>query len=743
MKIITLLLLIQLAVAGIAQTVVPPAQLNGKTAFAIITDETTFRNCSTELFKYRDMLAREDLPAYIIYHNWAAPEQIRNILIQLHQEQQLEGTVLVGNIPIPMIRRAQHLTSAFKMDEAHFPMRESSVPSDRFYDDFSLQFDLIKQDSVNPLMFYYELAPASPQYIRCDIYSGRIKPLLNGTDPYRQISDYLNKVVALRSEQNPLDQFVSYTGEGSYSNSLTAWSAEPQTIREQFPDIFDRNNNARYLRYNMLGSPGGLVSFQSNNVWDSPKEQVEAQLRREDLDFMFFHEHGMPDRQYISALPPVMFLEERIARLKYEMRAAIRRDKKTGRDIAERQQQWKKLYRIDSTWFAGAFSPEVIVEDSLKDVHMGIVLEDVTRIAPNVRFVIFDACYNGDFREDDYIAGRYIFSKGKCVVTFANTVNVLQDKSANDLLGLLGFGTRIGLWAQYTNILESHIIGDPTFHFKPSVDGLKCNENIAHNQDVNYWLAVAKESPYADMQNMALVKLFNNGYPAISALLLNTFKSSPFAVVRYNCMFLLEKLNDANFHEVLKQAITDNDEFIRRIAAHRMGRVGHVDFIPFLVDAYINDNLSARVVFNVESSLQLFPWPEVEKVINNRFATASMINAGLARQQLVEKINGGIIGRMSRDITDRALREKSRISDIAFLRNMNYHPGVDSFLAILKDSSEPVAVRRAIAASLGWFTLSVHRDKIVETCRQLMPVTPLLYDELQRTCSMLSAREKD
>lgn len=724
-KITILLFFLQLAVTGIAQTVIPPAQLNGKTAFAVITDEVTFRNCKAELFKYRDMLEREGLPAYVIHHNWTAPEQIRELLVQLHREKNLEGTVLIGDIPIPMLRRAQHLTSAFKMDEERFSMRESSVPSDRFYDDFSLQFNLIKRDSANPQMFYYELAPGSPQYISCDIYSGRIKPLRNGADPYRQISDYLNKVVALRSEQNPLDQFVSYTGEGSYSNSLTAWRAEHQTISEQFPGVFDRKNNARYLRYSM---------------WDYPKEQVAAQLCREDLDFMFFHEHGMPDRQYLSAIPPTWDMDNHIARIKYEMRSSLRRDKETGRNMAERMKQWQELYRIDSSWFAGAFAPEVMTEDSLQDVHMGIILEDVTRIAPNVRFVIFDACYNGDFREDDYIAGRYIFSKGKCVVTFANSVNVLQDKSANDLLGLLGFGTRIGLWAQYTNILESHIIGDPTFCFKPAVNGLNCNENIAHNDQVDYWLNVLNTSPYADMQNVALLKLFNNGYPDISGLLFSTFKSSSFAVVRYNCMFLLEKLNDAYFHQVLKLAITDNDEFIRRIAAHRMGRVGHPDFIPFLVDAYINDNLSARVVFNVVSSLQLFPWLEVEKVINEHFASSPFLDRKSARQQLADKVKGGIIVKMSRDMADRTLREKSRIADIAFLKNMNYHPGVDTFLSVLKDPSEPVAVRRAIAASLGWFTLSVHKDKIVNTCRELMPVTPALYDELQRTCSMLKGR---
>ena len=43
------------------------------------------------------------------------------------------------------------------MDEKKYPMIRSSVPSDRFYDDFDLKFDFLKQDSLNPLMFYYKM----------------------------------------------------------------------------------------------------------------------------------------------------------------------------------------------------------------------------------------------------------------------------------------------------------------------------------------------------------------------------------------------------------------------------------------------------------------------------------------------------------------------------------------------------------------------------------------------------------
>lgn len=67
----------------------------------------------------------------------------------------IEGAVLIGDIPVVMVRDAQHLTSAFKMDQTAFDRWESSVPSDRFYDDFSLEFAPLGRDSIHPGCFYY------------------------------------------------------------------------------------------------------------------------------------------------------------------------------------------------------------------------------------------------------------------------------------------------------------------------------------------------------------------------------------------------------------------------------------------------------------------------------------------------------------------------------------------------------------------------------------------------------------
>ena len=180
------------------------------------------------------------------------------------------------------------MTSAFKMDEKNNDWRDSSVPSDRFYDDFDLQFDFLKQDSVENNFFYYNLAIKSPQQIQCDIYSARVKAVDSGENPYTQISRYFKKVVAEHQTNNKLDQFFSYTGDGSYSNSLTAWTPEAFTIREQMPGIFDKNGRARFIRYNFS---------------DYPKDDVINMLKRTDLDLSIFMNMACPNANIFLVAP--------------------------------------------------------------------------------------------------------------------------------------------------------------------------------------------------------------------------------------------------------------------------------------------------------------------------------------------------------------------------------------------------------------------------------------------------------
>ena len=651
---------------------------------------------------YQQMLNEEQLPTFIIYKDWKRPEEVKKVIQRLHSQNHLEGVVFVGDIPIAMIRKAQHLTSAFKMNENTFPWNESSVPSDRFYDDFHLVFDYLKQDSIQKNFFYYELAVQSPQTIHCDIYSGRIKPVDNGVDSYQQIRDYLLKAIEQHRSGNKLDQFFSYTGEGSYSNSLTAWTPEAFTIREQIPGVFDKQGRARFMRY---------------SFYDYPKETVMNMMKREDLDLAIFHEHGTPDRQYLSASPATEDLNSHIEKLKADKRSYIRRWAKTPEKIAEYIQKQREEYGLDASWFEGYDDPKQLEKDSLLDLKTGIVLADVTKMKPNARMVIFDACYNGDFREKDYIAGRYIFSEGKSVVAFANSVNVLQDKQANEMLGLLGLGARVGQWAQLTNILESHVIGDPTFRFTSNDASLNLSELISRPYNEAEALRNV-DSPYADVQNLALHQLYRNGYAGISDLLAKKYRTSPYAVVRYTSLALLTQVNDRNLQEILKESIHDSNEFIRRTTVRFMAYVGLNDYVPLLVKEYAENYFSERERFDIGMKMRVFDEKVVKKAVEDVLAHSYVTD----RKELAEVLLKENEYKTSADehIFDKTGKKGYRISYINSLKNENIHASVDGYLKLILDADEEEKVRCALLESLAWFKWSYRRQDIMDACQQLM-----------------------
>ena len=700
-----------------AQTFVKPAMKVKDTSFAVITDEGTYQACEAELKAYQETLEKEGLPTFIVYNEWKTPEDVKKAIAKLYKKNKLEGVVFVGEIPIPMIRKAQHMTSAFKMDEKNNAWRDSSVPSDRFYDDFDLQFDFLKQDSVENNFFYYNLAVESPQRIQCDIYSARVKAIDNGEDPYAQISRYFKKTVAEHRTNNKLDQFFSYTGDGSYSNSLTEWTPETFTIREQLPGVFDKEGRARFIRYNFSAYP---------------KDDVINMLKREDLDLSIFHEHGVPERQYLSGSPATNRWNTHMDAMKYYYRSLARKKQGNKKAFDEMLDKMKDKYGLDSTWIAGYADPKVIAEDSLLDLRTGIILPEVTDFKPNSRMVIFDACYNGDFREKDYIAGRYIMSEGKCVTTFANSVNVLQDKMANEMLGLLGMGARVGQWAKLTNILESHIIGDPTLRFQ-SINGVDANALFKAPYDEGRMLELL-QSPYADIQNFALHNLYRNGYPGISTLLRKTFETSPFMMVRFTSLALLEKIGDKNFQEVLPLAIRDSYEFIRRTSIRMMQHVGLNEYVYPQIKAYVEDNLSERVAFNIVLGLHVFDETAVREAIDKVMAETYVLQDKEEMREALEKANNN--RSMQKELLSKETAERWRILYCNSLKNYMAHACVDGLLDLLVDSNESEKLKASLLEALAWFTHSYRKPDILQACDQLRKdknLSESLREEANRT----------
>lgn len=666
-------------------------------SFAIVTDPQTFNNCNAAIETYRSAVCADGLDAFVVSRNWTNPDELKDSLMLYHKTRALEGAVFIGDVPIAMIRGAQHLTSAFKMDET-LPMRDSSVPSDRFYDDFDLKFDFLGRDSVERNFFYYNLAAESPQHISCDIYTGRIKSSEKKGDKYGEISRYLLKAAAAKSQDNPLDHLMSYCGSGSFSNSLAAWKDETITLKEQMPAAFDN------------GSDGAKFLFYA--MYPDVKSTLLGEIARNDLDLALFHEHGVPERQYVTETPRANETDAYYYDAKYRMRQRIRTAVSRGKDAESVIEDIVKKYGITRDWVEDWNDPKTEAEDSLYDAATGIMLDDIAAAKPNVRMTIFDACYNGDFREDDCIASRYILSGGNALVGIGNSVNVLQDKSSSDLMGMLTEGYRVGEWMQQVNILESHILGDPTFHFTASEDAFRPD---LHNANCKYWLKFTSPKYPCDIRGLALHKLYALNYNDLSPLLLKTWKESDEYMLRLQCLHLLEHYNDGNYEKVLKDGADDPYEFIRRKSAFFMGKVGTPEMAAELADLYMRDYNSLRVAHNVGFVCAHFPDSLFLKEFEKKFAEADWI---YDRELFHKKAENCFRAAFSiESSTGKIIGDKNngyRKFYISGMRNQPYPQYAESLLAIVRDSGEVENARVQCAEVLGWFIRAWNRKEIVD-----------------------------
>lgn len=715
------------------QTVINPS-VKTKTSFAIIVDSESYNQAKTELEAYKKVIEQDGLGTYIIYHAWTSPDQIRELLVKLHSSrtQPLEGAVFVGDIPIPMLRDVQHLTTAFKMDQKR-NWQQSSVPSDRFYDDFGLKFDFIKQDSVKPLYFYYSLKAESNHTLRSNIYSARIKPLEKSkTDKYTQLRNYLNKVVSVRTTEknNIIDNITVARGHGYNSESRVAWAGEQLALREQFPVAFNTRGNVKFMDF--------------DTYWPMKPYWLNEVLRP-DLDVMLFHHHGSNDYQYINGYKTGSDVNTSIENIKLYLRSkVVSYAKKKGNTKEDAIEYYTNWLGVPRSWSEEAFDPELQKKDSIMNLTLDITVKDILEIAPNARFVMFDACYNGSFYEDEYIAGAYIFNEGKTIVTQGNTVNTIQDKWPDRFLGLLNLGLRVGQWGKYTQYLETHIIGDPTFHFASNTSSqFDINEALTvHSKDNTFWIkALSSTSP--DIQAIALHRLFNNNAANISELLKKTYIKSPYMIVRLECLILLSQLDDDNFTEVLALATTDSYELTRRLALDFIPRNGSDKLLPAVAKAILNDNTSERIVFKISSGLRMMDLDKLEVEIikqSNSLPLYSRDNLeGILKN--IRSTNNS----KKKDIAiilDKSVKEKSRSLEISRFRNNPVTEYVDTLFGVLDDITYEPDLRLKTAEALGWYNYSYRKNYIIEHLEKIMPQEKdaAVLHEIKKTIKRLSEK---
>lgn len=719
-----LLIIIFIGTDAFAKSKVIPAKGRFESRFLIVVDNETFAAVKTDVIAYKVQLESEGLGTMILVGEWNDPMVLRNEIRAIYNKKPvLEGAVFIGNVPIVRVRNFQHATTAFKMDEEKFPMFESSVTSDRFYDDLDLEFEFISKDEKYPGLFYYKLKETSPQVVESDFYSARMLPPSDmGVDKNQLLSRYLKKVVAAHKENNPLDKFVVFNGHGYNSDCLTAWQNEQFYMREVAPEAFK------------ISTGNGFYNYRQDPFM---KFRLFEKMQQRGTDLFIFHEHGDFDTQYINGEFPaantleykgdtdeVEFTSDGVSMdkigpmqaLSVSLRNLYRKYK------GERRENFKKSVMeemgITESFFDQKILDQTKVSDSAFNANYNIHLEDLIDIRMQPKLSIFDACYNGSFHRPGYIAGYHVFGNGATIVAQGNTVNVLQDKWSLELLGILGAGARVGFWQKEFQFIESHMIGDPTYMFRTE-GSTSLNHNLAVNQkDPKVWEEYLKSSSPA-LNAIALKKLSRIYGDSFSDRLLSVLKSSPYYSVRMEALKRLIEICDKNIVEALKIGLDDPYELIRRNAARYAGYTGENALTASLVNTVLFSNESQRVQYAAQNSLLVMDpeavLKEVEKQANtdhvkrNAEAIVKAFKADYKKQDKSMNI-----------IMDNNAPDDSRISAIRNLRNNNIHRQVDGLLKVLSNPQEKELIRTTLAEALGWFEMSFRKTEIVDAMNLLV-----------------------
>lgn len=729
-KLIYLTLLLPLA--GNAQTTVLKPSVKQPTAFAIITDNQTYANTKEAMLQYKTAVEGDGLATYLVSGNWQNPDQVKQEIIKIYKEcPSLEGLVLVGDVPVALVRNAQHMTTAFKMNEKAFPWDQSSVPTDRFYDDLHLKFEYLKQDSVNRQHFYYKLTEDSPQQLNPTFYSARIKyPEKKGGDKYAAIAAYLRKAAAAKADKgNQLDQVFSFNGGSYNSDCLVVWMDDEKAYKENFPLAFGRQMGFKHWNFRM----------------DHPmKYRLFSELQRKDLDVFMFHEHGMPTGQLINNEMECTDFSSRYKMLKSTLyNAVMGHAEKHDKDTMRIQMQEKR--HVNEVFFKDLDNPEFWEKDSMHYADERIVTEDFMKrkLSTYPKMVMFDACYNGSFHENDYIAGHYIFNDGLTLVAQGNTRNVLQDRWTIEMIGLLSHGVRVGQYNKLIASLEGHLLGDPTFHFAPIEANTLSADMTIRKDDKAYWMNLL-DSPYADVQSLAMRMLADaDVQKELSPLFLKKYQESNFNTVRMEAIKLLSRYQDANFIEALREGLNDAYEMVARQSAIYAGFVGDDSLLPVIVAALVDHNERLRVQMSANKALGLYPKEKVEKVVDAFYANADRLNKTEEKARLLKSLERMFVqeAKTHKAVMDTTAPEAERISAIRTVRNYTFHFHVDDYLNVIRDINNPLEVRVVMAEALGWFTNSVQRPHILGEMKAMQQSNDLpkeLKAEIEQTIKRLS-----
>jgi hypothetical protein len=318
---------------------------------------------------------------------------------------------------------------------------------------------------------------------------------------------------------------------------------------------------------------------------------------------------------------------------------------------------------------------------------MDLNIPDMYGYTSNARVVILDACFNGAFNNDDYIAGYWIFNPGETMVVKANTVNTLQDTWTNELIGLLNAGVCFGNWAKGQLTLESHLFGDASFRFANAYPKLDLDKAmVTRRGDSKYWKKLLNHSN-CDIRALA-IKTLSETNAITSQEILNIQRDSESPIVRLEAFMSLKRRADSYLPQAIRLGIEDPYELTQRLSAQTLDECGD----PALKDIYdtLKDDpaVNSRVMFYIKPMRRHY-YP-TEKELDEY----AQLNS-----------------------PDHPLKEKK--FTVRAERNSCCAYALDDMFKLLQKETDQ-DFRILIAEVFGWYVYSYKKEEIIKRCSELL-----------------------
>lgn len=505
-----------------------------------------------------------------------------------------------------------------------------------------------------------------------------------------------------------------------YPTTFARMEYEDYIINAQVKKWFNMNNSNLSVGFNTA------LKFVGDNLLRHQENPSFTNFVSRNIlnpNFAYMTGHGTVDLQLLNGYPDTSSPQLSMVNVGRYIRSKMRNAKEGNKDLNEQKQNLQNQLGLNDKWFENVFDKEVILQDSIYQENLTISLADLKDWNVNAKLVYLDAYLNGSFQLDEYIAGYYPFSKGNNIATFANSVGVLQDLWGTQLLGILQHGARTGHLLKKTAFLETHILGDPTYHFTAST-AKKYNSLFSKQKTSSKeWKNLLKVND-ADLQSYAITELAKTEPENVfSKQLVEIFQTSPFDNVRTQAYYQLRTYNNEDFIAILPLALTDNNEYIKRKALYDISDIDGNRYLEELINAYINDQELARIQYRINWNFQFIDHAKAIQLLKEKLEGNNQIyNSNELLAEAVRKLEyeQNKLSRKIVDLTKEGITEKELNSELRTLRLYRYQSMLPYVIAILKDKSKPTSNRVNAAEVISWFGLSTKSNQIIDQLNEIV-----------------------